>query len=198
MGTTVLFDGSVFPVPGRSHLWASELARVGQSPHVMLELISCDSHMFMINHNLNAKVFPSLRARSPLPAPTAAPGLFDGIAGAIHNAGNVINSGISQVGGAIQNGASQVGSAIQSGASQVGGAIHSAINSGVNDGKNTLDSVLVPDYLKTQTTNSIRSILADSNGCSSFSGGKATSFVMLDFVEVGEGLKAVDRLNGFL
>jgi hypothetical protein len=57
--------------------------------------------------------------------------------------------------------------------------------------------VLVPDYLAAPTTNGVPSILANSNGCAAFSGGKATSFVMLDFVDIGKGLEAVDILNGF-
>jgi hypothetical protein len=57
--------------------------------------------------------------------------------------------------------------------------------------------VLVPDYVGAHTTNGVPSILANSNGCAAFSGGKATSFVMIDFVDVGKGVEAVDILNGF-
>jgi hypothetical protein len=58
-------------------------------------------------------------------------------------------------------------------------------------------SILAPDFVDSPITNGVPSILANSNGCSAFSGGKATSFVMLDFVDIGEGVKAVDLLNGF-
>jgi hypothetical protein len=56
---------------------------------------------------------------------------------------------------------------------------------------------LVPDYIQAPTTNSVASILANSNGCSPYSGGKAPNFVLLDFIDVGQGMQAVDILNGF-
>jgi hypothetical protein len=56
---------------------------------------------------------------------------------------------------------------------------------------------LIPDYADASTTNSVGSIVANSNGCAPYSGGKATNFVLLDFVEVGKGMQAVDILNGF-
>jgi hypothetical protein len=56
--------------------------------------------------------------------------------------------------------------------------------------------VLMPDYGDASTTNSIASIIANSNGCAPYSGGKATNFVLLDFVDIGEGMNAVDVLNG--
>lgn len=40
-------------------------------------------------------------------------------------------------------------------------------------------------------------ILADANGCAPLAGGVAPNFVMLDFVNIGAGLQAVDELNGF-
>ena len=117
------------------------------------------SHMFMINHNLDVKVFPFRQAkREP------DPGFWDSITSAI--------------GGAIDH-------------------TKDTINNGINQGKDALGDVLVPDLIHLPTTNGVSSILADSNGCSQFSGGKATSFVMLDFVDVGQGMKAVDALNGF-
>jgi len=76
--------------------------------------------------------------------------------------------------------------------------ITSAIQEGINRGEAALSSILVPDFIHAPETNSVGSIVADSNGCAPFSGGKATNFVMLDFVDVGEGLKAVDYLNGLL
>lgn len=76
------------------------------------------------------------------------------------------------------------------------------------------DDVLIPDYADIDTTNSvdscvshphspytlltrISSILADNNGCKGLAGNVNANFVMLDFVNKGEGLKAVDQLNGF-
>lgn len=84
--------------------------------------------------------------------------------------------------------------------SAIGGAIDhtkDTINNGIGQGKDALSEVLIPDLIRLPVTNSVTSILADSNGCAPFSGGKATSFVMLDFVDVGQGMKAVDALNGF-
>ncbi|KAK0448364.1 PLC-like phosphodiesterase [Desarmillaria tabescens] len=46
-------------------------------------------------------------------------------------------------------------------------------------------------------TNSINSILANAYGCSGLAGGVAPNFVMLDFVNIGHGLDAVNLLNGF-
>jgi hypothetical protein len=57
-------------------------------------------------------------------------------------------------------------------------------------------SLTLPDYIYASTTNSISSITAHSNGCAPYSGGKATSFVLLDFVNIGDGMAAVNILNG--
>jgi hypothetical protein len=78
----------------------------------------------------------------------------------------------------------------------VGHAGHAISRAEVQAGDSSSD-VLVPDYFDANTTNGVPSILANSNGCAAFSGGKATSFVMLDFVDIGKGLEAVDILNGF-
>ncbi|KAF8919532.1 PLC-like phosphodiesterase [Mucidula mucida] len=48
-------------------------------------------------------------------------------------------------------------------------------------------SILIPDYGSARETNSMPSILANSNGCASLAGGVAANFVMLDFVNIGEG-----------
>jgi hypothetical protein len=64
-------------------------------------------------------------------------------------------------------------------------------------GGESSSDILVPDYSSANTTNGVPSILANSNGCAAFSGGKAASFVMIDFVDIGEGMEAVDILNGF-
>ncbi|KAK7023642.1 hypothetical protein VNI00_016604 [Paramarasmius palmivorus] len=59
------------------------------------------------------------------------------------------------------------------------------------------DGVLISDREDAPTTNGVPSILSNANGCAPFAGGRAPNFVMLDYVNVGEGLKAVDMLNGF-
>jgi len=40
-------------------------------------------------------------------------------------------------------------------------------------------------------------IVANSNGCAPLSGNRAPNFVLLDFVNIGQGLQAVNQLNGF-
>jgi hypothetical protein len=42
----------------------------------------------------------------------------------------------------------------------------------------------------------VESILANANGCAPLGGNKAPSFLLLDFVDIGDGLKAADALNG--
>ncbi|KAG6835514.1 hypothetical protein H0H93_000654 [Arthromyces matolae] len=59
------------------------------------------------------------------------------------------------------------------------------------------DGVLVSDPEDAPTTNSITSILAHANGCAQFVNGRAPNFVLLDFVNIGQGAAAVDILNGF-
>ncbi|KAJ3758875.1 PLC-like phosphodiesterase [Lentinula raphanica] len=56
--------------------------------------------------------------------------------------------------------------------------------------------VLVSDPEAAATTNGVTSIIADANGCAPLAGGVAPNFVMLDFVNIGEGLQAVNQLNG--
>ncbi|KAL0063565.1 hypothetical protein AAF712_009182 [Marasmius tenuissimus] len=60
-----------------------------------------------------------------------------------------------------------------------------------------IDGVLISDRVHAPTTNSVNSIMADANGCEPLADGHAPNFVMLDYVNVGEGMKAVDQLNGF-
>ncbi|KAJ3480107.1 hypothetical protein NLI96_g8587 [Meripilus lineatus] len=63
---------------------------------------------------------------------------------------------------------------------------------------NILDTgIIVSDPLEAPTTNSITSITAHSNGCAPLAGGRAPNFVLLDFVDLGQGLAAVNKLNGF-
>lgn len=59
------------------------------------------------------------------------------------------------------------------------------------------DGVLIPDLADAPTTNSVNSILANAYGCSGLAGGVSPNFVMLDFVNIGHGLDAVNLLNGF-
>ncbi|KAG7452901.1 PLC-like phosphodiesterase [Guyanagaster necrorhizus] len=59
------------------------------------------------------------------------------------------------------------------------------------------DGVLIPDFAAASKTNSISSILANAYGCSGLAGGVSPNFVMLDFVDIGQGLAAVNLLNGF-
>ncbi|KAF5339646.1 hypothetical protein D9758_015586 [Tetrapyrgos nigripes] len=56
--------------------------------------------------------------------------------------------------------------------------------------------VLISDPGDAPTTNSVASILADAFGCQSLAGGVAPNFVMLDYVNLGQGMAAVDMLNG--
>jgi hypothetical protein len=143
------------------------------------------SHMFMINHNLDVQVFPSSLKRSPLPEPTPAPGWFGDLT-------SVVGNGIGQATSVVGAGVGQLTTAIGNGASSAAQAVTSIISSASSQ----LSSILVPDYIDASTTNSVASIIANSNGCAPYSGGKATSFVLLDFVDIGEGMKAVDILNG--
>ncbi|KAG6906668.1 hypothetical protein DXG01_012696 [Tephrocybe rancida] len=57
--------------------------------------------------------------------------------------------------------------------------------------------ILISDHLDAPTTNSLTSILAHANRCAPFVGGRAPNFVLLDWVNIGQGHAAVDRLNGF-
>uniref|UniRef100_A0A0W0EW13 PLC-like phosphodiesterase n=1 Tax=Moniliophthora roreri TaxID=221103 RepID=A0A0W0EW13_MONRR len=59
------------------------------------------------------------------------------------------------------------------------------------------DGVLVADRANAARTNSVSSIMANAGGCAPLAAGKAPNFVMLDWVNVGEGMKAVNMLNGF-
>ncbi|KAJ7155080.1 PLC-like phosphodiesterase [Mycena filopes] len=57
--------------------------------------------------------------------------------------------------------------------------------------------IIVSDPEQAPTTNGVTSILAHANGCVSFSqGNRLPSFVLLDFVNLGQGLAAVNQLNG--
>ncbi|KAJ2915082.1 hypothetical protein MD484_g5350, partial [Candolleomyces efflorescens] len=58
-------------------------------------------------------------------------------------------------------------------------------------------TVLVSDFIRAPQTNALSSIIAHANGCAPLSRGRAPNYVLLDYIDVGEGMKAVDRLNGF-
>lgn len=60
-----------------------------------------------------------------------------------------------------------------------------------------IDDVIIPDLDNIDKTNSVASITANANGCTPLGGNRKPSFVMLDFVNRGEGKKAVDQMNGF-
>ncbi|KAL0959336.1 hypothetical protein HGRIS_014597 [Hohenbuehelia grisea] len=57
------------------------------------------------------------------------------------------------------------------------------------------DGVLISDRADAPTTNGVPSILAEANGCAPLAAGKAPSFVLLDYVNVGQGRLSVDMLN---
>ncbi|KAG6889258.1 hypothetical protein C0995_002253 [Termitomyces sp. Mi166 len=59
------------------------------------------------------------------------------------------------------------------------------------------NGVLISDRFDAPTTNGLESILAHANRCAPYAGGRAPNFVLLDYVNVGDGREAVDRLNGF-
>ncbi|KAJ7235724.1 PLC-like phosphodiesterase [Mycena haematopus] len=58
--------------------------------------------------------------------------------------------------------------------------------------------VIITDPLAAPTTNGITSILANANGCAPLGGNRAPSFVLLDYVNIGEGFQAADILNGLV
>jgi hypothetical protein len=57
--------------------------------------------------------------------------------------------------------------------------------------------ILIPDRLDSPRTNGVNSILSHSSHCAPFNDDRNPNFVMLDFVNVGQGMEAVNRLNGF-
>jgi hypothetical protein len=60
-----------------------------------------------------------------------------------------------------------------------------------------LPGLLMSDVLNAHRTNSVDSIVKHANGCAKFTGNVAPNFVMIDYVHLGEGMKAVNKLNGF-
>ncbi|GLB44418.1 putative plc-like phosphodiesterase [Lyophyllum shimeji] len=70
------------------------------------------------------------------------------------------------------------------------------INHSLN--KDILDTgIIVSDPLDAATTNGITSIMDHVNDCAPLGAGRAPTFILLDFVNIGKGLVAADILNGF-
>ncbi|KAI0293892.1 PLC-like phosphodiesterase [Multifurca ochricompacta] len=57
--------------------------------------------------------------------------------------------------------------------------------------------IILSDPLDAPITNSVISILAHSDQCVPLGNGRNPNFVLLDYVNIGEALEAVDLLNGF-
>jgi len=58
-------------------------------------------------------------------------------------------------------------------------------------------SILLPDLTAASKTNGVSSILANANGCAPLSGANRwPNFVLLDWVNIGDGMQAVNILNG--
>ncbi|CAA7264432.1 unnamed protein product [Cyclocybe aegerita] len=57
--------------------------------------------------------------------------------------------------------------------------------------------ILIPDRLDSPRTNSIEAIASHSSHCAQYVEDRKPNFVLLDYVNVGQGMAAVDRLNGF-
>ncbi|OCH90255.1 PLC-like phosphodiesterase [Obba rivulosa] len=61
---------------------------------------------------------------------------------------------------------------------------------------NLLDSgILISDPEDAPTTNGVPSILANAAGCAPLASNRNPNFILLDFVNLGNGLEAVDQLN---
>ncbi|TFK35682.1 PLC-like phosphodiesterase [Crucibulum laeve] len=71
------------------------------------------------------------------------------------------------------------------------------INHNLNLNIFPIGPVLIPHRLVAPKTNSVNTIFSHAYGCSNFTEERAPNFVMLDFVNVGQGMEAVNRLNGF-
>ncbi|GJE97373.1 PLC-like phosphodiesterase [Phanerochaete sordida] len=56
--------------------------------------------------------------------------------------------------------------------------------------------IIISDPEDAPTTNSVTSIMDNAAGCEQFAAGRAPNFVLLDFVDLGQGLQAVNQLNG--
>ncbi|KAG6824539.1 hypothetical protein H0H92_006517 [Tricholoma furcatifolium] len=69
------------------------------------------------------------------------------------------------------------------------------INHGLNI--NLLDTgIIISDPEDAPTTNGVASIIDNVNECVPLGAGRAPSFILLDFVNIGQGLEAADVVNG--
>lgn len=57
--------------------------------------------------------------------------------------------------------------------------------------------ILIPDRLNSPRTNGISSIIDHASHCSRYVEDRYPNFVLLDYVNVGQAIEAVNRLNGF-
>ncbi|TEB26197.1 hypothetical protein FA13DRAFT_1737598 [Coprinellus micaceus] len=69
------------------------------------------------------------------------------------------------------------------------------INHNLN--RKIIGDILIADFATASSTNTVNKIVAHANGCAPLSQGRAPNYVLLDFINIGEGKKAVDTLNGF-
>lgn len=84
---------------------------------------------------------------------------------------------------------------------RIGGSLaqedHLSILNHFLDKKLFIGGITIPDKSDADTTNGVDSIVANANGCAGFSAGRNPSFVLMDWVNIGEPIKAIDQLNGF-
>ncbi|KII84963.1 hypothetical protein PLICRDRAFT_349496 [Plicaturopsis crispa FD-325 SS-3] len=57
--------------------------------------------------------------------------------------------------------------------------------------------IITSDPEDAPTTNGLESIFAHANNCTQFADGRAPNFILMDFVNIGQGAQAADTLNGF-
>jgi len=57
--------------------------------------------------------------------------------------------------------------------------------------------IIISDPWDASTTNGVNSVLSNAYGCTSFAGGRAPNFLLLDFVDLGDAFHAANILNGF-
>jgi len=56
--------------------------------------------------------------------------------------------------------------------------------------------ILLSDWFDAPTTNGVTSIVANANECAPLASGRYPNFILLDYVNIGDWLTAVNRLNG--
>jgi len=57
-------------------------------------------------------------------------------------------------------------------------------------------SILIPDLPAASNTNSLDQVLADANGCVPIGANRNPNFILMDWVDIGDGQAAADQLNG--